>query len=450
MTSKKPTISIIGAASTTFGPKVLRDIYNHPALGGSTYNFIDINEERLEAYEKLANRVNDRLENPVVIRSSTERRDLLAGSDYVIITVDTGHYNTWRQDFEKPVEYGIRQIYGELGGPGGLFHALRQIPVHLEIAADIAELCPNAMVMVASNPLNRICLTLERYADIGQIVGLCHGSEMAPNLYLNDLLGIDGSDMDFLAAGVNHFAWILELRRKSTGEDLYPLLKETLAIATPDNQMLSRKMLEIFGYFPGTFDTHFGEYISFAYEYGIRGLDFEAHLEQERNRWEYLKALANDDAEWDQFDQQYGGQDVLSPELRLDEFFAPRSWVDTLAFPIMNAIATNHRITMPVLNLLNHGTIENLPSNIFVEAPAMVDSTGIHPLRIGPLPHPIAALLRRDVDQMEMIVEAGVKGDRNLVLQAMLLDPVVDSVKNAERLLDEMMRINAAYLPQFA
>jgi alpha-galactosidase len=448
--SEKPTITIIGAASTTFGPKVLRDILNHPGLGGSTYHFVDINEERLAVYDKLAHRLNGHLKTPSTIHSSTNRRALLPESDYVILSVDTGHYNTWRQDFDKPVEFGIRQIYGELGGPGGLFHSLRQIPLHLEIAADIAELCPNARILIASNPLNRICLALERYANLGQIVGLCHGAEMAPHLYLNRVLGIDGYDMDFLAVGVNHFTWILDIRRKSTGEDLYPLMKEVLARIPPDEQVLSRKMLEVYGYFPGTLDTHFGEYIPFAYEFGYRGLDFNSYLAQEQSRWQYLKELAEDDAEWDQYEQRYGDQSALSKELRLDQFFAPRSWADTLAFPIINALFTNERHYMPAINLLNQGTIDNLPADVFVEGPAMIDGAGIHPFRIGPLPKPLAAFIRRDIDQMEMIVEAAVKGDRNLVLQAMLLDPVVDHVGNAERLLDEMMRINAPYLPQFA
>jgi alpha-galactosidase len=132
-------------------------------------------------------------------------------------------------DFSIPVKLGIRQVQGELGGPGGLFHSLRQVPLHLEIARDIEALCPDAMVMVCSNPLNRICLAMERYADVGQIVGLCHGVEMALYLYLNRVLGIDGNEMDVTAAGTNRFTWIVDLRRRSTGEDLYPFLKEPLA-----------------------------------------------------------------------------------------------------------------------------------------------------------------------------------------------------------------------------
>lgn len=449
--NSKPVITIIGAASTTFGPKVLRDILNHPQVGGSTLRFVDINEERLAIYERLAQRVNRLLPEPILIQASTHREELLAGSDFVIISVDTGHYRTWEQDFTIPVKLGSQQILGELGGPGGLFHSLRQIPLHLEIARDIERLCPNAIVMVASNPLNRICLALERYAQVGEVVGLCHGVEMALYLYLDRLLEIDGDDMDVTAAGINHMTWILDLRRKSTGEDLIPLVQRRFRQPGTDEQALSRKLFDIYGYFLGTLDSHAGEYIPYAHEfYGVTGINFAAHLEQEENRWAYLRRLASEDTEWDRYEKHYGSQASLSEELRIDDFFKPRSWADTLAFPIIAAMTGNYFHRMPALNLVNTGQIENLPRGIFVETPGVVDGSGIYPVHMGELPKPLAAFNRRDIDQMELIVEAGATGNRQLVLQAMLLDPVADSVHKAEQILDEMLKINAAHLPQFA
>lgn len=448
---RKPTITVIGAASTTFGPKVLRDILNHREVWDGTFRFVDINERRLEVYDRLARRISDVLEEPVAIQSTLDRREVLAGSDYVIISVDTGHYNTWQMDFSIPVELGIRQVTGELGGPGGLFHSLRQIPLHLEIARDIEELCPEAMVMVCSNPLNRICLAMERYADLGQIVGLCHGAEMALYLYLNRVLGIDGDDMDITAAGTNHFTWTLDLRRKSTGEDLYPLMEERLAQIESGAQPLSRKLLEVYGYFPACLDDHFGEYVPYAHEFcGLEGLDFGGRLDQEEKRWQYLSDLAEDKVQWDRYEQYLGDQAVFSEELRLDDLFKPRTWADTLAFPIIAAIESHVLHRMPAVDLMNDGIITNLPPGVFVEAPAVVDGSGIHPLCIGDLPKPLAAFCRRDVDQMELTVEAAVMGDRNLVLQAMLLDPVVDSVSAAEKVLEAMLEAHAQFLPQFA
>ncbi len=451
--SKKPVITVIGAASTTFGPKVLRDILNHAEVGGCTIRFVDINEQRLTVYDKLAHRINDIIKEPLTMESTTDRRKVLAGSDYVIINVDTGHYHTYRLDFSIPVKHGIRQVLGELGGPGGLFHSLRQIPLHLDIARDIEELCPNATLMVASNPLNRICLALERYTKVGQILGLCHGAEMSPHLFLNRVMGVDGDDMEFTAAGTNHFTWFLDVRRRSSGEDLYPLLKQSLAKMDAGGAMpLTRKLLEVYGYYPACLDSHFGEYIPYAYEFiGLKGLNFDALLDQEDRRWQYLADLAENRVEWDKYEQIHGEQTVLSRELRLDDFFKPRSWADTLAFPIIAATIGNRVHRMPALNMLNNGAITNLPADVFVETPAIVDgAAGVRQMHIGDLPKPLAAFCRRDIDQMELTVEAAVKGDRNLVLQAMLLDPVVDSVSAAESICDEMFKTHAQYLPQFA
>ena len=140
--------------------------------------------------------------------------------------------------------------------------------------------------MVTSNPLNRICLDLERHANLGPIVGLCHGVEMALYLFLNRAMGIPGDEMEVTAAGTNHLTWILDLRRKSTGEDLLPLMKERLSRFRGNEQSLSRKLLEVYGYFPGTLDSHVGEYIAYAWEfYDIKGIDFSGHLQQEANRW---------------------------------------------------------------------------------------------------------------------------------------------------------------------
>jgi alpha-galactosidase len=445
---KKPTIVVIGAASITFGPKVLRDIINHPELEGSTLRFVDIDAEHLEIMTRLARRLSEHAGRAVTVESTTDRAASLAGADYVLVSVDTSRWDTWKEDYLIPRRHGIRQVTGELGGPGGLFHSLRQIPLHLEIGRDIERICPNAMVMIESNPLNRICLALRRYTGVGQVVGLCHGVEIIQS-YFARILGMDTEDMVAVAAGTNHFTWILDLRLKETGEDLYPVLKEKLRGADPEWEGLSRKLYEVYGYYPSCGDTHIGEYIPYAYEFVDQGDDFlHTAAEDIAERWQYLDGLSRGERgeASDYLETQTGDQE----ELRLKQFFSPRDWTDTLAFPIFSSIHTNRTRVMPAVNLLNEGTIANLPADVFVETPAVVNSSGLHPIRIGDLPKPLAAFCRRDIDQMELIVEAAVKGDRSLVLQAMLLDPVVDSVRAAERVLDEMMREQAQYLPQFA
>ncbi len=444
----KPVVTLIGAAGITFGPKVLRDLIHHPELAGMTIRFMDIDEEHLAILDRLARMLLAQADLEVTLESTTDRADSLAGADYVLISVDTARWDTWRDDYRIPRRFGIRQVTGELGGPGGLFHSLRQIPLHLEIGRDIERICPDAMVMVESNPLNRICLALRRHTKVGQVVGLCHGVEIV-QFYFSRLLGIDVDDMVATAAGTNHFTWILDLRLKETGEDLYPVVREKLREHDPKWEPLSRKLLDVYGYYPSPGDSHVGEYIPYAYEFLDQGDDFlDEAADDTAKRWQYLDHISRGGkAEPEDYLETQTG---THEELRLKQFFSPRDWTDTLAFPIFSSVCTNRTRVMPAVNLLNEGTIANLPADVFVETPAVVNSSGLRPVRIGNLPRPLAAFCRRDIDQAELAVEAAVTGDRRLVLQAMLLDPVVDSVSAAERTLDELLRTHAKELPQFA
>ncbi len=442
----KPVIVVIGAASATFGPKVLRDVIHHPDLGGSTLRLVETDEDHLEVFSGLASRLNDGLEKPLKLQSTTDRCKALPDADFVLLSIDVDRTATWEQDFRIPVDMGVRQVTGELGGPGGLFHSLRQIPIHLEIGEDIAELCPDATVMVESNPLNRICLAMERYTGCGRILGLCHGVEIA-QFFFGKVLEMETEAMVATAAGVNHFTWILDLRDRETGQDLYPGLREKLRDYDPKAWALSRKLFDIYGVFPSCGDAHIGEYLPFAWEYcGLEGPNFDAYTKGNEDLWRYYREQAAKEGPIQPPDDEVGGGQL---EERLQWFFAPRNWMDTLAFPIINAMHTNTVIRMPAVNMVNSGAISNLPEDVFVEVPAAVDSSGVWPFSIGELPQPLAAFCRRDIDQMEMTVEAAVTGDRDLVLQAMLLDPVCDSIRTAEKVLDALLETHAGLLPQF-
>ena len=430
-----PTITVIGAASTTFGPKVLRDLVNHPELDGATIHLVDVNPERLDIQTRLTKRVCEEAGRTYRITSHTDRKTALPGSDFVLISIDIRHYELWQQDFSIPVRHGIRQVTGELGGPGGLFHSLRQIPLHLEVARDVENHCPNARVMVMSNPLNRICQAMRQHSQVGEIFGLCHGVEITHEFVFSKILGLAGEEISSTAAGTNHFTWILKLWHNTTGEDLYPALREKIDSWEPERERLSRKLFSVFGYYPACGDAHLGEYIPYAWEYlGLQGPPFDLMRQNESQYWEKLDRLSRGE----------GDRNALQP------YLGPRQWVDTLAFPIISALTTGKPHRMPAVNMLNHGTIENLPGNVFVESPAWIEGNGVQPETIGTLPPALAAFNRRDIEQMEATVEAAVTGDRRILLQALLLDPVVDSVNAAEGILEEMLCTQKDYLPQFA
>lgn len=445
---KKPVITIIGAASITFGSKVLTDVVNHPQLDGCTLRFVDIDEQHLEIYTGIARLVEQRIDHSITIESGTDRRQMLPGSDFIMISVETSRYDRWEEDYLIPIDLGSKQVYAELGGPGGMFHSFRQVPLHLEIAHDIAELCPGAMVTVESNPLNRICLAMERYADIEQIVGLCHGVELSSNTILPRTLDIPGEQIEVTAAGTNHHAWILDMWHRTTGEDLYPQFRKRIGNVEADRERFCMKLFEVFGYYPAPGDTHVGEYYSFAAEYvPIDRERFRRRKRNDKDRWQYLQRVVAGEAELD----TYGRDESERPEeLRLDDIMRPRRWVDTLGFPIFAAIVAAEPKRMPAVNMVNVGQIGNLPRGYFVETPGIADGSGLRPMAVGDLPSPPVVFNRRDIDQTELVVEAAVHGDRRLALQAMLVDPVSDSVSRSEKILDTMLKKQADSLPQFA
>ncbi len=439
----KPVLVVIGAGSITFTPKLLRDMIHHPGLGGSTMRLVDIDADALDMMEKVAKKLNATLPVPWRIEATTDRREALSGADFVIVSVDVARNTTWESDWRIPVEHGIRQVTGELGGPGGLFHSLRQIPLHIEIGRDCAELCPQARVMVESNPLNRICLAMRRHTGCGEILGLCHGVEIV-HYAVSKLIGVDVDNIESTAPGTNHFTWILDLYRRDTGEDLYPALRRALATHDPSWWPLSRKVFEVYGCFPSCGDDHIGEYLPWAWELaGMEGPHTDAREDGARAFRDYLKAEAAKDGPFGRFEDT---QEGLHYEERAQFFFSPRNWTDTLAFPIMDSLTNNTLRRMPTVNMVNGGAITNLPADVFVEGPASVDASGCRLISLGDLPKPLAAFCRRDIDQAEMIVEAAVSGKRSDILKAMLLDPVVDSVSAAEKTIDAMLAANAEYL----
>lgn len=449
MKNHRPVITILGAASITFGTKVLTDMVNHSELDGAELRFVDVDEEHLGIYTEVARRLEQKLDHSFVITADTGRTRMLPQSDYVIVSVETSRYQLWNQDFELPRKLGSRQVSAELGGPGGLFHSLRQIPLHLEISRDIASLCPDAYVFVESNPLNRICFAMSRYGGLKRVVGLCHGVEVTTNFVIQPIIDVPGSDIQTVAAGTNHLVWILDMRRQSTGEDLYPLLHEKLKGYDPSVEPLSRKLFELYGYFPAPGDTHIGEYLPFAHEYTLYHQEnLEAADRLNEQRWQHFREVAAGKRDIDDYHTDETG--IHAPENRFGKVVRPRSWVDTLVFPIMSSLVSNRSRRMPAVNVVNSGQISNLPSGFFVETPAFVDAGGIRAMQVGELPRELAHFNRRDIEQTELIAEAAVSGSRRLLLQAALADPIAESVTVTEKIVDAMLEAQKEFLPQFA
>src|SRR3990172_288257 len=267
-------IVFIGAGSMSFGLSMFSDLFSSRSLTGSTLTLVDTNLQALEQMTRLAEIMNARSQAGLKIEATNDRRQALPGAGFVVNSVAIDRNRLWKLDFEVPRKYGIRHTLGENGGPGGLFFTLRTIPLIMDIIRDMEELCPQALFINFSNPESRIIQALGKYSQI-RAIGLCHGVFMSQKDVAN-ILGFPIERVDVMAAGLNHFQWLLHIRAHQTGEDLYPLLRQKEPTYDPILLPLTRRLFRAFGYWPTCSDDHLGEYVAYGWEGGEHGYDFTA------------------------------------------------------------------------------------------------------------------------------------------------------------------------------
>ena len=417
----KNTIVLIGAGSAQFGLGTLGDIFKSKPLAGSSIVLHDINPQALRRVEDIARQFIQEHELPYTLSATTSRQEALQGATFCIISIEVGdRYELWEQDWKVPLQYGIRQVFGENGGPGGLFHSLRIIPPILEICGDINTICPHAYVFNFSNPMSRICTTVKRkYPDL-KLIGLCHEIASLP-MHLPRMLETPLSNLSFKAGGLNHFSVLLEVKYRDTGKDAYPDVRERAPAYFKDmpERDLFREILNRFGYLPITTDSHFGEYIQWAHDV----VDHRGIL----NFYAMYKAWCLNQV----------------PQSRIEGTLKEEYW---RVVPIMEGILTDSHHEELAVNISNDGLIDNLPRDLVVEVPAIVDQDGVHGVKLGALPKGFAGLLYNQVAVHDLTAEAVLTGSREIALQALLVDPVVDSVRAAEQVLDTMLQLQARYL----
>ena len=266
-------IVFIGAGSMSFGLSMFKDMFSTQELMGSTLTLVDLNEEYLDRMYRLALKMNEESKAGLVIEKTTDRLEALPGAGFVINSIAIDRNRLWKHDFEIPRKYGIRHTLGENGGPGGVFFTLRTIPVIMDIVKDMERLCPDAYFINFTNPESRLILALGMYSQI-RAVGLCHGIFMGQN-DVAKIMGLPSDQVDVLGAGMNHFQWLLEIRDRYTGADLYPLLKEKEKEFSPEISPITRKLFHAFGHWLTCSDDHMGEYLAYGWEGGEEGYDFE-------------------------------------------------------------------------------------------------------------------------------------------------------------------------------
>jgi len=415
-------IVFIGATSMSFGLSMLRDIFSSDELRGSTLTLVGRNPATLSKTAELAKLLNKKSGAGLIIEQTTDRRAALKGAGFVVNATAIDRNRLWKLDWDVPRKYGIRHTLGENGGPGGLMFTLRTLPLVFDIVREMQELCPTALFVNFSNPENRIIHALGKYSPI-RALGLCHGIFMGQGA-VADIMGLPYEQVEVWGAGLNHSQCLLQIRDRRTGEDLYPLLRTKEKAYDTAFLPLTRQVFRAFGYWMTCSDDHFGEYLAYGWEGGEHGYDFAA---DERGRIEFAKQLDN----------------VLAGAPVPADWLTPSGERGAAA---IGGIIHNKKRVLESGIVYNRGVIPNLPADAAVEVPVMADAAGIHPISLGPLPDAIAKLLTVQVQVQQLAIEAAVRASKEIALQALLIDPVINSASAAVKLLDELWDVNRPYI----
>jgi len=431
-----PKIAMIGAGSIVFCKTLIMDILATPALKDSEFRLMSRTMPKLERMKKFADRVikDNRLD--ATVSATLDRREALEDADYVIVMLQIGGVDAFEVDYQIPLKYGVDQCIGDTLGPGGVFRTLRTVPVMLDIAKDVKELCPDAHVLNYVNPMATVCWALGTVPGIS-FIGLCHGVQTTLDL-ISRYVGVDKREIDFVCAGINHMAWFLEL--KHNGKDLYPLFKENCE--KPEyyiNEKVRIETMRHFGYFMTESTGHLSEYLPW-FRKNQKALDLycdePAFGGETGAYYRWCRLIAD---EMDKVDMLEDEPTDLSH--RSVEFCSY----------ILEAIETGAPFKLQG-NVRNDGYITNLPNRCCVEVPVFVDKVGLHPTVVGDLPVQLAALNQSNVTVQGLAVEAAVKGDPELAVAACAMDPLTSAVctlKEARDMAAEMLEAQRAWLPQF-
>ncbi len=456
-------IVVIGAGSAQFGENTLSALMRSQKLRGSTIALVDRNESSLDIVKRLADRLNREWDSQMIITSHLHHREALDDAHFVASAIEVGsREGLWRTDYEIPLRYGVHQPYAENGGPAGFAHAARNIGPVMEIVRDMEQACPQAWFINFTNPMVRICEAVNRHSHINA-VGLCHqiyagymmvGVALAKEYGLEvppELTGMHAAVdqyaahemlkkqilplIEIRAAGLNHFTWILSIRDRKTGEDLYPIFRKRFFELDPHFEPLTRDVYSAFGLFPVPGDTHLCEYLPWVSDpltepwqkYNLRLYD-----------WDTMAAVR--DYELDRLNEMANGNMTIEGLQETDS---------EGALEIIENIAGAGTHYHLAANLPNWGQISNLPAGATVETPVLVDGAGVQPVHVGVLPEPIAELCRREITVAQLGVDAAIEGNREKALQCLLLDPVITDLHTAKKVLDDYLISYKEYLPQF-
>lgn len=433
-----PKITFMGAGSTVFAKNVLGDSMLTPALEDATIALYDIDGQRLEESRQMLENLNRNIGGKAKIQAylgEENRKDALRGASYVVNAIQVGLYEPCTvTDFEVPKKYGLRQTIADTLGIGGIFRALRTIPVMLDFARDMEEVCPDAWFLNYTNPMAMLTGAMLKATGV-KTVGLCHSVQVCAKTLLEGLgLPYDES-VQWKIAGINHQAWLLEIRRD--GQDLYPKIKELAAQRSDKhNDMVRYEIMKRFGYYVTESSEHNAEYMPYFIKSKYPELIERFNIPLD----EYPRRCVNQIAKWASMRDEVLLKHDLTHE-RTQEY----------ASRIMEAMETNRPFKFGG-NVLNTGLIPNLPEGVCVEVPCIADMSGVTPTYVGPLPVQCAAMNRTNINVQELTIQAALTGKKDYIYQAAMMDPHTAaelSIDDIVALCDDLIQAHGDWLPKY-
>lgn len=446
-----PKITLVGAGGMSFGPAMVNDVVHTPELRGARLMLHDINPERLQRAYQFAAKLNASAGAPAVLDYATDPGQALDGADFVLSSAEIGRFEFWKQDFEIPNRHGARQINGENGGPGAVFHSLRSIKNTLGICESIEKYSPDAFLINLTNPMSRVTLAVNRATSVRN-VGMCHEMPLGISR-LARRLRVPRSAVEAKASGINHFTFFTEVRDRRTGEDLLPRIRaffakpifdfspRTVRAAKLADRVLPGAaflefnysplvvhMVREYGLVPCSVDSHIGEYLPFALdvaEWQPTPLDFH----------EPIMVFFERAASW-----------VAKTNVPLPLHLAGHSREEVVT--IIAAMWTDTPTWIMATNVPNEGFLPDVADGAIVEVGATVDGSGVHPDRMPALGEPLAGWIETQTRLQDLVVDSAITGNPELALQAVIEDPCSPPDEAACRaMFDELRSLQAAHLP---
>jgi len=453
MASMNEKLVLIGAGSVVFTRGLIADLIHRG--DEAELALVDIDADALKIVTRVAEKMVAERNAPIRIRASVNRRDVLQGATAVICTIGVGGRRAWEQDVFIPRKYGIFMPVGDTVGPGGASRALRMIPAMVDIANDVLELAADALFFNYGNPMAPVCRAVHK-ATGAKIVGLCHGVVHVAR-YLADILRVPVAQLQYTAIGYNHLTWFTSIRAngkdamgtlhtfaeqhlRQTGE---VHLKDTRAEKRypyePDDNPFSWELFQLFGAFPAVLDRHVTEFFPqffrtgqyYGRRLGVDAFSFEGTIADGDQTYAEMRAEA------------------LSELTLSSGFFERASGEHEQVLEIIDSIR-NERNTIYSTNLPNTGQVPNLPLGVIVESPAVADGAGLRPIAQPPLPAALVGTLTSRYMWVETLVEAALEGNREKLIQSLVIDGSLESIGIAAALADDLLAAQSIYLPKFA